>query len=263
MPWQNLWAKPEPIHLTTDRDFAMLTTFAPIRKYAALAAVGILAACANGAELGEERAELGNFRLCYNIVTTNDVVQGPLSREADVDAFAANIREEIDRRFGRYDGDRLYHLALHMDAYVLAVPGVPLVASPRSALILSVNVWDDALGRPLNEEPEQLTVLEHLSGSSVIGSGLTQSAEQQMQTLSANAAIRIENWLSENPDWFNHPSDEETDPAAEEASETPSEVQADDEVPADGDPCASAGAVAAEPTSEEPVEDETVEDTEE
>ncbi|MCB1407933.1 MAG: hypothetical protein KDK01_17190 [Rhodobacteraceae bacterium] len=190
----------------------MMTIFAPFRTLALLAVAGFLAACANGANLGEQRAELGDFRLCYNIVTTNDAVQGPLSREADLDAFSANLRREVDRRFGRYDGDRLYHIAMHVDAYVLAVPGVPLVASPRSALIISVNVWDDLLGRPLNEEPEQMTVLESLSGSSVIGSGLTQSAEQQMQTLSANAAIRIENWLAQNPEWFQHPDPaEDTD----------------------------------------------------
>lgn len=186
----------------------MPTTFTALRNLALLAAVGLLAACANGTELGEQRTELGDFRLCYNIVTTNGVVKGPLSREADIDVFADNIRSEIQRRFGRYEGDRLYHVAIHTDAYVLAVPGIPLVASPRSALIISVNFWDDALGRALNEEAEQFTVLEHLSGSSVIGSGLTQSAEQQMQTLSQNAAIRIENWLSEHPEWFVHDTEE-------------------------------------------------------
>lgn len=200
----------------------MLTTFKPLRKFAFLAAAGLLAACANGAILGEERVELGDFRLCYNIVTTNDAVQGPLSREADLDEFATLIRAEVARRFDRYDGDRLYHIAMHVDAYVLAVPGIPIVASPRSALIISTNVWDDVLGRPLNETPEQFTVLEHASGSSIVGSGLTQNAEQQMQVLAQNAAIRIENWLSENPEWFQHGL-EGGDPAVD--------VEAESEVP--------------------------------
>lgn len=224
----------------------MMSTFAPLRTLALLAVAGFLAACANGANLGEERVELGDFRLCYNIVTTNDAVQGPLSREADLEAFSANLRREVERRFGRYEGDRLYHIAMHVDAYVLAVPGVPLVASPRSALIISVNVWDDLLGRPLNEEPVQMTVLESLSGSSVIGSGLTQSAEQQMQTLSQNAAIRIENWLAENPDWFLHP-----DPAADTDGGSAASQAAADTGSGTGsgtgseDRCASAGAAAA------------------
>lgn len=178
-------------------------------KFAALLALGALAAgCSrNGAELGDIRPELGDFRLCYNIVTTNDAVQGPLSRAADLDVFADHLRDEIDRRFGRYEGDRLYHLAMHIDAYVLALPGVPLVASPRSALIVGVDVWDDQLGHALNEEHEQMTVLESAGGSSILGSGLTQNADQQMQHLSRNAALRIEDWLVEHPEWFQHPGD--------------------------------------------------------
>jgi len=182
----------------------MLTTFTSIRNTALLAVAGVLAACANGANLGTERVELGDFRLCYNIVTTNDAVEGPLSREADLDEFSRLIRAEVDRRFSRYEGDRLYHIAMHVDAYVLAVPGIPIVASPRSALIVSVNVWDDVLGRPLHDDPEQFTVLESATGSSLVGSGLTQTADQQMQVLAQNAAIRIENWLAENPEWFDH-----------------------------------------------------------
>lgn len=167
----------------------------------ALAALA-LAACANGRDLGEPRPELANFRLAHNIVIDTAAVQGPLSREAPAGAWQQAIQAEVARRFGRYEGDRLYHLAVHVDAYILAVPGIPLVASPRSALIIGVHVWDDALGRPLNDERRQFTILESLSGESVVGSGLTQSAEQQMANLSRNAALAIENWLVENPQWF-------------------------------------------------------------
>ncbi|GAB1377714.1 hypothetical protein [Pararhodobacter sp.] len=178
------------------------------KTLAPLGLAALIAGCsASGEDVGVMRPELGDFRLCYNIVTTNDAVQGPLSREADVEVFADRIRDEIDRRFGRYEGSRLYHLALHLDAYVLAVPGIPLVASPRSALIVSANVWDDALGRPLNEEPEQFTVLESAGGSAIVGSGLTMSAEEQMTMLSQNAALRIETWLAEHPEWFTQPED--------------------------------------------------------
>ncbi|MCA0205447.1 hypothetical protein [Pararhodobacter sp.] len=178
------------------------------KTLAPLGLAALIAGCsASGEDVGAMRPELGDFRLCYNIVTTNDAVQGPLSREADVEEFADRIRDEIDRRFSRYEGSRLYHLALHLDAYVLAVPGIPLVASPRSALIVSANVWDDALGRPLNEEPQQFTVLESAGGSAIVGSGLTMSAEEQMTMLSQNAALRIETWLAEHPEWFTHPED--------------------------------------------------------
>ncbi len=174
-----------------------------LKTLAFLGLAALVAGCsASGELLGEERAELTDFRLCYNIVTTNDTVQGPLSREADVEVFADLLRDEIERRFGRYQGDRLYHIAIHMDAYVLAVPGIPLVASPRSALIISTNLWDDQLGRPVNDEPEQMTVLESAGGATIVGSGLTQSAEEQMATLTANAALRIEEWMVSHPEWF-------------------------------------------------------------
>lgn len=210
----------------------MLKTLATLRPLQMLAAAALLASCsASGENLGDSRAELGDFRLCYNIVTTNDAVRGPLSREADVEEIAQVLREEIDRRFLRYEGGRLYHIALHLDAYVLAVPGVPLVASPRSALIISANVWDDALGRPLNDEPEQFTVLESAGAGSVMGSGLTQSAEEQTRHLSRNAALQIESWLADHPEWFDHDAPEEgaaegeteeaTDAAPEAADETP------------------------------------------
>jgi len=178
------------------------------KTLAPLALAALVAGCsASGEDVGAMRAELGDFQLCYNIVTTNDAVQGPLSREADVEAFAEEIRTEIDRRLGRYQGGRLYHLALHLDAYVLAVPGIPIVASPRSALIVSANLWDDRLGRPLNEQPEQFTILESAGGSSIVGSGLSLSAEEQMTMLSQNAALRLETWLAEHPEWFSHPED--------------------------------------------------------
>lgn len=185
----------------------------------ALAALA-LAACANGRDLGEPRAELANFRLSHNIVIDTAAVQGPLSREAPAGAWQQAIQAEVARRFGRYEGERLYHLAVHVDAYILAVPGIPLVASPRSALIIGVHVWDDALGRPLNDERRQFTILESLSGESVVGSGLTQSAEQQMTNLSRNAALAIENWLVENPQWFPPREAVPTEPAAETAAAT-------------------------------------------
>lgn len=175
----------------------------------------LLAACADGRILGEPRPELANFRLAHNIVLENNTVQGPLSRPAEAGAWTEVLTREIATRFGRYQGDRLYHLAVNVDAYVLAVPGIPLVVSPRSVLILGVHVWDDALGRPLNDERRQITVFESLSGETVLGSGLTQSAEQQMLNLARNAAVLIENWLAENPQWFGY------DPAVAAPAATP------------------------------------------
>jgi hypothetical protein len=174
----------------------------PLRPVALLASLALLAACASGRDLGEMRPELGDFRLSHNITVDENAQQGPLSRAAEPGSWKAAIEAEVARRLGRYEGERLYHVAVHVDAYILAVPGVPVVASPRSALVISVNLWDDELGRPLNERTRQFTVLESLSGESVVGSGLTQSAEQQMTNLARNAALMIEDWLAGNPHWF-------------------------------------------------------------
>jgi hypothetical protein len=161
-----------------------------------------LAACSNGAELGTERAELGNFQLGHNIVVAANAQLGPLSRETTPEAWQASLTAEVDRRFGRYEGDHLYHIAINVEAYVLALPGVPIVLSPKSALIFGVTLWDDEEGGKVNETPHRITVLESLSGETVAGSGLTQTAEQQMENLSRNAAYAIERWLSEHPEWF-------------------------------------------------------------
>jgi len=79
---------------------------------------------------------------------------------------------------------------------VLAQPGVPLLVSPNSILIIRVTVWDDAAGKKLNEKPEQMTIFESLSGETAIGSGLTQSGEEQLRNLSVNAAKQIEIFLA-------------------------------------------------------------------
>lgn len=161
-----------------------------------------LAACASGAQLGERRAELGNFRLGHAIVVAENATVGPASRRAEPKDWENSIRSELQRRFRRYDGDSFYHIAVAVQGYVLAVPGIPLVASPRSALIVGVTIWDDAAGGKINDEPHRITVLESLSGETMISSGLTQSAEQQMQNLSQNVAASIERWMASNPDWF-------------------------------------------------------------
>jgi hypothetical protein len=188
-----------------------------LRPAALLAAVLLLSACAGGARLGEMRPELGDFRLAHNIVVDENAQQGPLSRQAEPGQWKEAIEAEVARRLGRYEGDRLYHVAVHVDAYILAVPGVPVVASPRSALIISVNLWDDELGRPLNERARQFTVLESLTGEAVVGSGLTQSAEQQVAVLAGNAALAIESWLAENPHWFDPGMDAPPAPLGEAA----------------------------------------------
>lgn len=162
----------------------------------------LLAGCAGDADLAEPPVSLGDFKLGHNIVVARNPTVGPLSRKATEAEWQKYMTEAIDRRFGRYEGDKIYHLGISVDGYVIAAPGIPVVASPKSVLIFTVTAWDNAAGAKLNEEAKQLTVLESFSGETVIGSGLTQTKEEQMENLSASAARAVQKWLLENPDWF-------------------------------------------------------------
>jgi hypothetical protein len=115
------------------------------------------------------------------------------------------LKEAIDKRFGRYDGGKLYHLGVSIEGYILARAGIPVVAAPKSAMIIRVTVWDDAQAKKLNVPPKQMTILENIDGESLIGTGWTQSAEKQLEGLARNAAKAIETFLVEQnaeQGWF-------------------------------------------------------------
>lgn len=190
------------------------------RLFALLAIVATLAACTNPNDLDEAPPDLGDFRLGYNVVVASKMQRGPVSREATPEEWQQSLTKAIDDRFSRYQGDRLYHLGVSVEGYVLAQPGIPLVASPNSVLIVLLTVWDDAAGTKMNAEPEQITIMETISGNTILGSGLTQSKEVQMENLSRNASKQIENYLVRRraqQGWF----DESTPTVANDAA-TPS-----------------------------------------
>lgn len=177
--------------------------FNRVTRFAPLAFVIGLAACAAPDPLNDELPNMGDFQLGHNIVVANNMQQIPPSRDATAEEWVAVLTSEIDRRFGEYEGGRLYHIGIAIDGYALAPPGIPLVLNPRSILVLSVNVWDDAAGVKLHEEPEQIVVMEGASSeTAVIGSGLARNSDQQMQVLARNAARRVQQWMLQNPEWF-------------------------------------------------------------
>lgn len=165
---------------------------------------GLLTACA-GKDVVEAPVALGDFKLGLNIVVADNPQKVPISRTADPKDWDESLTAALQNRLGRYDGDKFYNLGVSVDAYALAPPGIPLVLSPKSALVVTATLWDDAAGKKLNEKGEQFTVFEGLDGETMVGSGLTRTAEQQMEKLSFNAAKRIERWLSDHPEWFGLP----------------------------------------------------------
>lgn len=174
------------------------------RHLAALALCVVIAACQKN-DLAEPPVPLGDFALGLNIVVTDKMQKVAISRDATPEAWKQALEKAIQDRFGRYNGPKLYNIGISIDAYALAPPGVPIVLSPKSALGITANIWDDAAQEKLNTEGKQLIVMEKMSGETVIGSGLTRSKQQQMEILSYNAAKAVEGWLLENPEWFGLP----------------------------------------------------------
>lgn len=214
----------------------------------------LVAACTNPNDLDRAPADLGNFALGHNVVVAPNLTKGPVSRDATEEEWATSMKAAIDERFGRYSGDKLYHLGISIEGYVLAIPGVPLVASPKSALILNVTAWDDAAGKKLNDKPEQVTVVESFSGSTFLGSGLTQSKEKQMENLTRNAAKLIQNWLVQQnfeQEWFGGPTPgfraaaREAEAVAEEAAEETASAAALSETAAAPEPSTDGAAARA------------------
>jgi hypothetical protein len=172
---------------------------------AALIGASLLASCQKN-DLAEAPVPLGNFALGLNIVVADNMKKVPISRPATEEEWEAGIIKAIDDRFGRYSGTKLYNIGIAVDGFALAPPGIPVVAAPKSVLVISANIWDDASGTKLNAESAQFTIFESFSGETVIGSGLTRSREKQLQILSYNAAKRVEQWILENPEWIGLPA---------------------------------------------------------
>ncbi|MEN8840435.1 MAG: hypothetical protein ABF288_04890 [Octadecabacter sp.] len=176
-----------------------------MRILVALMGLAVLTACGGiRDDLTETPDAIGAFRLGHNIAVVNEPVQGPFSRTVTDDEWQAAMTTAVADRFGeaRFFGDKYYHVGVAVEAYVLAYPGVPLVYSPKSVLIFSVNFFEDSTQTKLNDEAIQITVFEPCCTIPLVGSGFTRSGEEQMEGLSFNAARAIERTMRENADWF-------------------------------------------------------------
>ena len=167
-----------------------------------LALILLVGACA-GQPLQERPEPIGDFRLGYAIAKVDRPEQGPFSRAVSDEQIKAEVEEHVRARLGRYDGDGLYHVGMAVGGYALAQPGVPLIFSPKSIMIVDVTVFDNATRQKLNAEPFRITAFEGIENTApIIGSGLARGAEAQLENLSEQVAVQIENWLRENEAWF-------------------------------------------------------------
>lgn len=188
-----------------------------VRLVAALVSVALLVSCGRK-EVEDERADLGDFRLGFSVVVADNAKKVPISRDATPEEWEAAVTKAIDDRFGRYveSGTKFYNFAVAVDGFALAPPGIPVVAAPKSVLAFSISIFDDATGTMLQPEKRgrQFIVFEELSGDTLIGSGLTQTREEQMANLAASAAKQIEYWMRENREWFGLPPKPKAEPRA-------------------------------------------------
>ena len=161
----------------------------------------LLASCQTN-DLAKPPPPLGDFVLGINVAVTETAQKGPLSREVTAAELDAALTRAMADRFGRYQGGKIYNIGVAVDGYALAPPGIPVVFRPKSLMIITVNVFDDAAGVALNPGGKQVTVSERMSPETVIGSGLTRTKHQQLAILSYNAAKAVERYLLDNPQWF-------------------------------------------------------------
>ncbi len=174
--------------------------FRAIKAVLILALMAMVAACDPTADLVDPPVDLGDFRMGHNITVARDPEILPGSRKATEAEWQKAMTGAIAARFGRYEGARLYHFGISIDAYNLAAIDIPGVPTPKSALGVTVTVWDDAKGIKLNEKAKVITVFGIFSGA-----GIQPTKQVQLDNLSALAAKSVENWLLENPEWFSIP----------------------------------------------------------
>ena len=186
-----------------------------VSKCAAVLVVLGLGACAVADPDTDPQVPLGDFSLGHNVVVTKNARKIGPSRTASADEWETILEAAMEKRFGRYEGEKLYHIGINLDGYALAIPGIPVVLAPKSILAIKVNVWDDAAQKKLTEKPRTLTVFEQLDGGTILGSGLSRSREEQMSNLAANMARAVERFLVANAEWFGETASEEAKEAAE------------------------------------------------
>lgn len=165
----------------------------------------MLAACSGPTtEISTAAPEpIGDFKLGIVTVFAKNVQKGPLSRTASIPELEAALKSEALRVFTPYTGTKFFNIAIAVDAYVLATPGIPLIASPKSGMVVSLNVWDNAKKTVVTEEHKQFTSLEKITGGSFfLGSGLTLSKEEQLAELAVSAIKQIEAYMRENQHLF-------------------------------------------------------------
>lgn len=138
---------------------------------------------------------IGDFAMGFVSVVATNAGAPTISRKATPEELSEAVKSAVTTRLSRFektDSTRFYNLGIAIEGYLLAKPGVPILLSPQSVMIIKFWVWDDAKGQKIEEEAIVLNIIEEASGKSLLGSGLTQTAEEQLASLARVAASEIE-----------------------------------------------------------------------
>lgn len=176
-----------------------------IRPLISLAFVALMAACGT-TQLNEAPEQMGAFSARVLHVYTDKAIQWPLSRSAEPSEWNAPMESAMQARLGRYDGGQEYDVAVSLEGYMLAPPGIPVVVNPKSVAVVNVFVYDVA-NETFLAKKEQMEIFEDTTGqSAILGSGHSRTKEEQIAGLSLNIADKIEEWMAEQHaqnGWFN------------------------------------------------------------
>jgi hypothetical protein len=136
---------------------------------------------------------MGDFQLGFTGVVTDAIRKTPPSRDAGPEAWERVMTSELERRFGAYRGGKDYVIALAMDGYALAPPGIPVLLTPKSLPVVTANLREAEPRRKL-PGPERIVTFEG-ADTLFLGSGLMMDGEAQMVTPARNIAFGIQSWL--------------------------------------------------------------------
>ena len=138
--------------------------------------------------LERQNDPFGDFRLGHIAVYGEEITKGPLSHEATDDEIKGAFYVALQQKLGQYTGNGEYHMVVIVDAYTLGQPGIPLVFSPQTALGFRLSVWDAQTMTRFDLIPEKLLFLENFNRKTVFGSGLRQTREEQIVSLTQSVA---------------------------------------------------------------------------
>ncbi len=177
-----------------------------LRAVMSLLGLAVLSACFSLTDSGQQAAFTQDFALGYTVVAgSENYTRGPISREATVQEWETPIMREVESRLGEHHGSRLYHIGIVLEGYTLAQPGIPILLSPKSALIFRFVIIDDPTQRVLYSSERQV-VFEDFSTDTVLGSGLTRTKQEQIRALASTAAYRIEQELRNTVQTWSSPA---------------------------------------------------------